>query len=181
MARYILKRLILIIPILIAVSIAVFLLLSLSPNDPALLILGANASEADLEMFREQHGLNLPLVTQYLNYMSGLLQGDMGTSYKTMQDVSLMIGIRIWNTLILCAGACLLITILGVILGIAMALRQNSFFNNVMRVIVLIFSAMPQARRNILRARFWRRLRSALCFLKSNCRFCQRIRAGLLP
>lgn len=105
MARYILKRLILIIPILIAVSIAVFLLLSLSPNDPALLILGANASEADLEMFREQHGLNLPLVTQYLNYMSGLLQGDMGTSYKTMQDVSLMIGIRIWNTLILCAGA----------------------------------------------------------------------------
>lgn len=57
MARYILKRLILIIPILIAVSIAVFLLLSLSPNDPALLILGANASEADLEMFREQHGL----------------------------------------------------------------------------------------------------------------------------
>ena len=125
MARYILKRLILIIPILIAVSIAVFLLLSLSPNDPALLILGANASEADLEMFREQHGLNLPLVTQYLNYMSGLLQGDMGTSYKTMQDVSLMIGIRIWNTLILCAGACLLITILGVILGIAMALRQK--------------------------------------------------------
>lgn len=144
MARYILKRLILIIPILIAVSIAVFLLLSLSPNDPALLILGANASEADMEMFREQHGLNLPLVTQYLNYMSGLLQGDMGTSYKTMQDVSLMIGIRIWNTLILCAGACLLITILGVILGIAMALRQNSFFDNVMRVIVLIFSAMPQ-------------------------------------
>lgn len=61
-----------------------------------------------------------------------------------MQDVSLMIGIRIWNTLILCAGACLLITILGVILGIAMALRQNSFFDNVMRVIVLIFSAMPQ-------------------------------------
>ena len=44
--------------LLIAVSIAVFLLLSLSPNDPALLILGANASEADLEMFREQHGLN---------------------------------------------------------------------------------------------------------------------------
>ena len=69
MARYILKRLILIIPILIAVSIAVFLLLSLSPNDPALLILGANASEADLEMFREQHGLNLPLASGRYGYL----------------------------------------------------------------------------------------------------------------
>lgn len=144
MARYVLKRLVLIIPILIAVSVAVFLLLSLSPNDPALLILGANASEADLEMFREQHGLNLPLATQYINYMTGLLKGDMGTSYKTMQDVAYMISLRIGNTMILCGGACLLIAVLGILLGVSMALRQNSFFDNVMRVVVLIFSAMPQ-------------------------------------
>ncbi|MBQ3122966.1 MAG: ABC transporter permease [Firmicutes bacterium] len=144
MYRYIVQRLIMIIPILILVSIAIFLLLSLSPNDPAVLILGANASDLELDMFRAQHGLDKPLHVQYLNYMLGLLHGDMGESYSTMQDVSYMIKIRIGNTMILCAGACVLITILGVLLGVSMALRQNSIYDNIARVCVLIFSAMPQ-------------------------------------
>jgi peptide/nickel transport system permease protein len=144
MVRYTIRRLILIIPILILVSIAIFLLLSLSPSDPALLILGANASDADLAMFREQHGLDQPLATQYLNYMAGLIRGNLGASYKTGQSVAYMIQLRIGNTIILCAGACVLITLVGIILGTAMALKQNSVFDNAFRVIVLIFSAMPQ-------------------------------------
>ena len=99
MAKYIIKRLIFIIPIMIGVSIIVFFLLSLSPGDPASLVLGANASQEDLELFREQNGLNKPLPEQYLDYMSGIIQGDLGKSYATRQNVSDMISIRIWDTL----------------------------------------------------------------------------------
>jgi len=143
MAKYLIKRLLLIIPILICVSIAIFVLLSLSPGDPALLVLGANASEQDLEMFREQHGLNEPLPIQYLRYMKGVLKGDLGESYATQLKVVDMVRIRIGNTMLLCMSAVALIAVLGILLGVLMALRQNSLFDNIMRVLVLFFSAMP--------------------------------------
>ena len=117
MKKYLLKRILLIIPILIAVTIAIFFLLSLSPGDPALLVLGSNASEQDLQLFREQYGLDKSLPEQYLNYMKNVLKGDFGTSYATKQRVMDMVGVRIGNTLTLCAGAVALIAILGIVLG----------------------------------------------------------------
>lgn len=144
MKKYLLKRILLIIPILIAVTIAIFFLLSLSPGDPALLVLGSNASEQDLQLFREQYGLDKSLPEQYLNYMKNVLKGDFGTSYATKQRVMDMVGVRIGNTLTLCAGAVALIAILGIVLGVCMALKQNSIFDNIARVLVLFFSAMPQ-------------------------------------
>lgn len=144
MLKYLVKRLLMIIPILLLVSIGIFTLLSFSPGDPAQFVLGTNATEADLELFREQHGLNEPLPKQYLNYINGLLHGDMGESYASSQKVSDMIKVRIMNTVILCASAVALIAIVGVVLGTLMALKQNSIFDNVSRVFVLLFSAMPQ-------------------------------------
>ena len=144
MAKYIIKRLIFIIPIMIGVSIIVFFLLSLSPGDPASLVLGANASQEDLELFREQNGLNKPLPEQYLDYMSGIIRGDLGKSYATRQNVSDMISIRIWDTLLLCLGADLFMAVFGTLIGIVLALRQNSIFDNIMRVLMIFFAAMPQ-------------------------------------
>lgn len=143
MGKYIFKRILQMIPILIGVSLFVFMLLYFSPGDPAQLILGMNAKPEDLNLMREQLGLNDPVIVQYINYMKKLLTGDFGTSYSTSQSVIDMIAIRLPNTLILSFGSLFAIMIVSIPLGIALATRQNSMFDNVMRVVSLILAAMP--------------------------------------
>src|SRR5690606_17063059 len=87
MRRYVLMRLLHIIPVLLGATFVVFALLSLSPGDPAQLILGLGARPEELEMMREQLCLNDPLPVQYVNHVAGALQGNFGTSYTTRQPV----------------------------------------------------------------------------------------------
>lgn len=131
------------IPIVIGVSVIVFLLLSLSPGDPAKMILGLNAKEEELALMREQLGLNDPIPLQYFHYMKNVLIGDFGTSYSTKQSVIEMIAVRLPPTLILSFGSLLTILIVAIPLGIALAVKQNSPFDNIMRVVSLFFAAMP--------------------------------------
>lgn len=98
MAKYIIKRVFMLIPILIGVTLLVFILLSFTPGDTARLVLGSTATEEQLEMFREEHGLNDPLLVQYAEYMLGVVRGNLGTSYATRQAVSDMIGARVGYT-----------------------------------------------------------------------------------
>ena len=83
MYRYILKRLLMAIPVLIGATFLVFTIMHFAPGDPAKIILGSSATEAALELKREELGLNDPFFVQFGNFMLGLLQGDMGTSYRT--------------------------------------------------------------------------------------------------
>ena len=82
MYRYILKRLLMAIPVLIGATFLVFTIMHFAPGDPAKIILGSSATEAALELKREELGLNDPFFVQFGNFMLGLLQGDMGTSYR---------------------------------------------------------------------------------------------------
>lgn len=109
MSKYVFKRLLQIIPVLIGVTFLVFVLLSLSPGDPAQAILGVGAKPEELAMMRDQLGLNDPLVFRYLSYMSGVLRGDFGISYSIKQPVLDIIKIRLPNTLILSFGSLFLI------------------------------------------------------------------------
>ncbi len=143
MSKYVFKRLLHIIPVLIGVTFLVFALLSFSPGDPAQAILGVGAKPEELAMMREQLGLNDPVIVQYLRYMGGVVTGNFGTSYSTKQPVLEMIRIRLPNTLILSFGSLLLIFIVAIPLGVVLAIKQNSFFDNVMRVVTLILAAMP--------------------------------------
>ncbi len=143
MTRYIFKRLLQIIPVLIGVTLLVYALLSLSPGDPAQMILGVGAKQEELNAMREQLGLNKPFINQYLSYMGKVLQGDFGTSYSTKQSVMHMMSIRLPNTLLLSFGSLFLILIVSIPLGITLAVKQNSFFDNFMRVFTLILAAMP--------------------------------------
>ena len=143
MILYIIKRLLQMIPIVLGVSLIVFLMMSLSPGDPARMILGLTAEEAAVEQLREELGLNEPLVVQYFNYISRAVVGDFGTSFTTRQSVSEMIAIRLPATLILSFGSLFVIMAVAVPLGIALAVKQNSLFDNVMRVVSLIMAAMP--------------------------------------
>lgn len=143
MTSYALKRLLHIVPVLIATTLLVFWLLSFSPSDPAQLILGLGAEPEQLEMMRDQLGLNDPVIVRYARYMGGVLTGDFGTSYSTRRPVSEMIGVRLPNTLILAFGSLLLVLVVAIPLGVALAVRQNSLFDNVMRVVTLLTAAMP--------------------------------------
>jgi len=144
MFRYVLKRIIFMVPILIGVTLLVFFLLSFTPGDPARVALGSTATEEQLELFREQNGLNDPLIVQYFDYMKKAVTGDLGTSYTTRQSVTSMIEVRIGNTLFLSFSSMALTIVVALFLGIAMAVRQNTFFDNFMRVFTLIFTSMPE-------------------------------------
>ena len=105
MYKYILKRLLMMIPVLLGVTFIVFFILNLSPGDPAAMILGDQASEEALEMKREELGLNDPLLVRYGRYVVNMVQGDLGTSYKNDLSVWDQVMERFPNTAVL-AVAC---------------------------------------------------------------------------
>ncbi|MDR1439444.1 MAG: ABC transporter permease [Clostridiales bacterium] len=141
--KYILKRILQMVPVILGVTLLVFALLSFSPGDPAKIILGMQAKPSELELLREQLGLNDPVPVQYLNYMRKVLVGDFGTSYTTKQPVMDMIAVRLPSTMLLSFGSLIAIMAVSIPLGIALAVKQNSLFDNVMRVVSLILAAMP--------------------------------------
>ena len=155
MLRYIAKRLIMIVPILVGVTLLIFFILALTPGDPANIALGPAASEKELELFRQQTGLDKPLFVQYVNYMAKAVTGDFGVSYHNRQTVGSMISARVGNTLFLSFTSMALTIIVALILGIAMAIKQNSFFDNFMRVFTVVLTSMPQ---------FWLALMMILLF-----------------
>jgi len=143
------------IPILIGVTLLVFFLLSFTPGDPARIVLGSTATEDQLNLFRVQNGLDKPLLVQYFNYMAKAVTGNLGISFTTRQTVNSMIAVRVGNTLFLSFTSMALTIIVALFLGIAMAIKQNSFFDNFMRVVSLIFTSMPE---------FWLALMMILLF-----------------
>lgn len=129
MSKYILKRLLQLIPVLIGVSILVFLMTYLIPGDPAQVIAGPAASAEDIANISHKLGLDRPAHIQYLSYMSGVLKGDLGYSFQTGQAVTEAIATRYGNTFSLAMFSALLAMIIGVLIGIISAATQNSWFD----------------------------------------------------
>lgn len=143
MISYIIRRLIMLIPVLIGMSILVFSIVHLIPGDPAKAILGEKASQETLENMREELGLNDPLIVQYKNYMSGLLKGDLGTSIRTKVPISQEIKPYLAATIELTVFAMLFAIIVGVNAGIIAAWKHNSWFDYIAMLIALIGVSMP--------------------------------------
>ncbi len=143
MLNYTLQRFVQLIPVLIGLSIVVFLLVHLIPGDPALVILGQQASQAAVENFREQYGLNEPLPLQYFRYVGQLLQGDLGTSLRTRTPITTEIVPYLSATAELTLAAMLFAVIVGVNLGIVAAWKQNSALDLGSTVGSLIGVSMP--------------------------------------
>lgn len=87
MLKYILKRILLLIPVLIGATLIVFFVMDMTPGDPAVAKLGVDATAAQIEELREEMGLNDPFLVRYGRFILNLVQGDLGTSYKTGLDV----------------------------------------------------------------------------------------------
>ncbi len=88
MAKYIVKRLLLLIPVLFGVSLIVFFLMRVCAPDPAPIVLGQHATQESMDVWREANGLNDPVPVQYFNFIKGALTGDLGTSYYTKAPVT---------------------------------------------------------------------------------------------
>ena len=143
MHKYILKRLLMLIPVILGVTFVVFFILNLAPGDPAAIILGDQATAEALAMKREELGLNKPLVIRYLNYMSDLVQGDLGVSYKNSIPVWDQVIERLPNTAMLAVSGILVALLIGIPIGIISAKKQYSLIDNVAMVFALIGVSMP--------------------------------------
>lgn len=144
MYKYILKRLLMMIPVLLGVSLVVFTMMFFTPGDPARIILGADAKQADIENKREELGLNEPFITQYVNYVKNIVtKGDFGTSYSTGRPVTEEIVQRFPTTLRLAGMSILLSVIIGIPAGIIAATKQYSAFDHIGTLISLIGVSMP--------------------------------------
>ncbi len=131
------------IPILLAVSVLVFMMIHLMPGDPARIIAGDSATEEDIAMVRTTLGLDKPVVTQYAVYMANVFKGDLGTSLRTHRPVVDEIKVRLPNTIRLAAVAMVLSVVFGVAIGVISASRPYSWADSASMVGALVGVSMP--------------------------------------
>ncbi|EPC04250.1 glutathione ABC transporter permease [Litchfieldella anticariensis FP35 = DSM 16096] len=143
MYRYILRRLLLTIPVLLGLTVIVFLIMSLIPGDPALAILGSYATPENLARLRAELGLDLPLPQQYLVWLGNILQGDFGRSYTLNRPVLDEVLERFSATLILAGTSLAICVVLGVVAGIVSAVRQYGWADRIITLLVLIGISVP--------------------------------------
>jgi peptide/nickel transport system permease protein len=143
MIKYIIKRLLLLIPVLLGVSIIIFCLMRVFSPDPASIVLGQHATPEKMLEWREANRLNEPIVTQYFEYMGGIFKGDFGTSYYTKTPVAKEIFSRFPATIELAFCAIILASAIGILLGVISAVKKNSIIDNVSMVTALIGVSMP--------------------------------------
>ncbi|MDI7250292.1 MAG: ABC transporter permease [Bacillota bacterium] len=143
MTQYAARRLLLLIPILIGVSVVVFLLVHLIPGDPARVLAGQEATREDIEAIRHRLGLDAPLHLQYFRFAAGLAGGDLGESIRTGRPVVEELRVRWPVTIRLTACALVVMILLGVPAGIISATRPNSVFDNTSMMAALVGVSMP--------------------------------------
>ena len=144
MTQYILRRLLQAIPLLLLISIAVFLLMQAIPGGPmAAYENNPNISPEDLVRLREELGLNVPLHQQYINWLTSILRGDWGTSLVTRRPALVEIGERLPNTLYLSVIAFVLALGIAIPIGIISATRQYSWFDHIMTTIAFMGHSIP--------------------------------------
>ena len=141
--RYVVKRLLSLIPVLFVVSILVFSLMHLAPGDPASAILGMEATAADLEHLKEELGLNLPLYEQYARWVVGVLHGDLGRSYFMKESVGQAIADHFRPTLSLALFAELIALVLALPAGIYAACRRGRPADRIVMLLSLLALAVP--------------------------------------
>ncbi len=131
------------VPLLLVVSVVAFFVLLLTPGDPAQLMLGQNATVEAVARLRQELALDQPLVIQYLSFLGSALRGDLGRSYATYRPVSAELAQRLMMTAQLGGIAFLLATLLGIPLGVAAAVRRNSWIDHLLRLVVLGSVSLP--------------------------------------
>ena len=164
MYKYVIKRLLLTIPVLFGATFLVFTIMYLTPGDPGSLILGMTAKQADIDALNHVLGATQPFFTQFFNYIKDIVtEFDFGISYRTRMPVFNEILARFPATFWLTLWSCLLGAVIGIILGVISAVKQYSVLDNVLTTTSMVLSAVPG---------FWLALMLMLIFS---------LKLGLLP
>jgi peptide/nickel transport system permease protein len=143
MSRYILKRVIMLLPVLFGVSLISFSLLHMVPGDPAVLLAGEDANPEFIKKVRAEYGLDQPLYVQYVHFVSHVARGDFGISIRNREPVIKLLKERFLFTIQLSFLSILIAGFLGLIAGVISATRQYSLFDNLSMVGALFGISMP--------------------------------------
>jgi peptide/nickel transport system permease protein len=143
MLSYTLRRLAMIVPVLLGLSVIVFLIMALIPGDPALAILGSFATPENVAQLRQDLGLDRSLPAQYFIWLGNLLHGDFGRSYSLNRPVLDEVLDRLGPTLLLAGTSLLLCTLLGLAAGVVSAVRQYGWQDRVITLLVLVGLSTP--------------------------------------
>jgi ABC-type dipeptide/oligopeptide/nickel transport system permease component len=143
MARYLVRRLLLTVPVLLGVATLVFALIHLVPGDPAQSMLGEGASEQEVVQLRHRLGLDRPLLEQYRSFLTGLVRGDLGTSFRYGTPVTREIRDRLFRTMQLAVAAMGVAIVIAIPLGIAAAVFRGKWIDHAAMTLALVGISMP--------------------------------------
>jgi len=143
MWRFILKRLIMLIPVLFGVALIVYFIMDLTPGDPAVIIAGEDATPEQREAIREELGLNDPFIVRYGRYMFNLFRGDMGRSMLSKVDVFPTYFQKLPASLALAFGSIIVALLLSIPLGVLSATHQNTWVDTLCTIIGMLGMSMP--------------------------------------
>lgn len=129
MFPYIMRRLLIAIPVLFGVTVFSFFIVNLAPGNPVEMFISPDATQADIELKKEALGLNDPIYVQYVRWMQNLLQGDFGYSFSTYAPVGEMVASRVLPTLLLMGTALLIAYVVAIPIGVLSATRQYSWLD----------------------------------------------------
>ena len=145
MVKYILRRILLLIPTILGIATIIFLLLHFAPGDPARIILGDGADAQSIEQLREELGLNDPLIVQYGRFMyNTFIKFDLGTSYKNNMPIWTQVKERFPATLSLALIGTFATAFIGVPLGVLCGVKYNTVFDRIASVFAFIGTSMPE-------------------------------------
>jgi len=140
---YIFRRMMMTVPVLLGISVVVFLVMQLIPGDPVIVMLGEKASPERAQQLREELGLNDPIHVQYLRFLGRALRGDLGRSIRTNDRVTHEIAARFPATAELTLASLVLSVTVGILLGVIAAVRQYSIWDNSSMVLAVAGVSMP--------------------------------------
>ena len=143
MLRYVFKRLLMMIPVIIGISFLLFAVMNLTPGDPARLILGEHALQSDVDKLREEMGLNENFFLRYGNYLKDAVRGNFGESYMLGLPVSEVVLSRFPTTLKLATGAMIIAVLIGIPVGIISAVKQYTIIDALSLFSSLLLTSMP--------------------------------------
>ena len=143
MLKYTIKRVLMLIPTIIGITLFIYLIMSLVPGDPAELLSPPEATAAEVQALRVEMGLDKPILVQYLNYMWNILHGDFGVSWFTQQPVADEILHRMPYTLTLGVYSTIIASLISIPLGTLTAVKHNTWIDYVLTFLCLVFAAMP--------------------------------------
>lgn len=143
MYRYIIKRLLMLIPVILGVVFIIFFIMDIAPGDPVYMVAGEQATEQDLQELRVELGLDGNLATRYVRYVGKMLKGDLGKSYISKKDVMKTYMERLPNTLRLASLTMVVAIAISIPLGIIAAVNQNKPKDTISMILALLGLSMP--------------------------------------